>query len=150
MDTSWIQIFILTLSECVAPAGKTVCQEQQFELRFLSQEDCSYALEQLIALKDEAEYVIVNRQKSGCAPSAAESKTYASLDAINDANKNTVGWRVPGSEDARRIEVNQSYSERLSELMPCKDTGDVVPCKVGDIIVEEQAKGDSVDVWKRD
>lgn len=149
MDTSWIQIFILTLSECVAPAGKTVCQEQQFEMRFLSQEDCGYALEQLIAMKDEAEYVIVNRQKSGCAPSAAESETYASLDAINEAHKDTVGWRMSGNDNARRIEVNKNHSERLSELMPCEETGGVVPCKIGDIIVEEESTGDSVDVWKR-
>ncbi|NQV86816.1 MAG: hypothetical protein HQ492_07045 [Woeseiaceae bacterium] len=150
MDTSWIQIFILTLSECVAPAGKTVCQEQQFELRFFSQDDCTYALEQLIATKEDAEYVIVNRQKSGCAPSAAETKTYASLDAINDANKNTVGWRAAGGEEAGRIVVNEGHSERLSDLMSCEETGGVVPCRVGDIIVEEEATGDSVDVWKRD
>jgi len=64
MATAWIQVFILTFVECVAPAGKTVCQEQQFELQFLTQADCQYALEQLIAMKGEAEHVIVNRQKS--------------------------------------------------------------------------------------
>ena len=149
MDTSWIQIFILTLAECVAPAGKTVCQEQQFELRFLSQEDCQYALEQLIAMKDEADHVIVNRQKSGCAPSAAESDTFPSLDAIKEANKDTVGWRVPGEGDVRRSAVNKDHRERLGELMSCEETGNVVPCKVGDIIVED-ASGDSVEVWKSD
>ena len=34
MDTAWIQVFVLTLSECVAPAGKTICQEQAFELDY--------------------------------------------------------------------------------------------------------------------
>jgi len=65
MEVAWIQVFILTFAECVAPAGKTVCQEQQFELQFLSKADCEYALEQLIVMKDQAQYVIVNRQKSG-------------------------------------------------------------------------------------
>ena len=60
METAWIQVFILSISECVAPAGKTVCQEQQFELEFLTRSDCEVALEQFIALKDESERVIVD------------------------------------------------------------------------------------------
>ena len=36
MDTAWIQVFVLTLSECVAPAGKAVCQEREFDLQFLT------------------------------------------------------------------------------------------------------------------
>jgi hypothetical protein len=149
MDTSWIQIFILTFAECVAPAGKTVCQEQQFELQFLSQADCDYALEQLIAMKDEAEHVIVNRQKSVCTPSAAESRAFPSLEAINDEYKDVVGWRVPGESDIRREAVNKNHHERLEALMTCEETSNVVPCKVGDIIVED-ATGDSVEVWKSD
>lgn len=149
METAWIQIFILTLAECVAPAGKTVCQEQQFELQFLSKADCEYALEQLISMKDEAEHVIVNRQKSGCAPSAVESDTFPSLEAINEAYKESVGWRVPGAGDARRAVVNKDHRERLADLKSCEETAGVAPCKIGDIIVED-ATGDSVEVWKRD
>ena len=149
MATTWIQVFILTLAECVAPAGKTVCQEQHFELQFLNLSDCEYALEQLITMKDQSDYVIVNRQNSGCAPSAAESESYASLDAINEANKDTAGWQVPGENDARRSAVNMDHSERLEDLMSCEETNFVVPCKIGDIIVED-ATGNSVDVWKRD
>lgn len=149
MDTSWIQIFVLTFAECVAPAGKTVCQEQQFELRFLSRADCNYALEQFLAMKDEDEHVIVNRQKSGCAPSAAQSQTFPSLEAINDEYKDTVGWRAPGESDIRRSAVNKDHRQRLETLMSCEETGNVVPCKVGDIIVED-TDGDRVDVWKSD
>jgi hypothetical protein len=149
MATTWIQVFILTLAECVAPAGKTVCQEQHFELQFLNLRDCEYALEQLITMKDQSDYVIVNRQKSGCAPSAVESESFASLDAINEANKDTVGWRVPGENDARRSAVNMDHNERLNDLMSCEETDFVVPCKIGDIIVED-ATGNSVEVWKRD
>lgn len=149
METAWIQIFILTLSECVAPAGKTVCQEQQFELQFLSEADCQYALEQLIVMKDEADHVIVNRKKSGCAPSAADIGTFSSLDAINDANKDTIGWRAPGDNDVRRATVNEDHRDRLADLESCEATGGAAPCKIGDIIVEK-ATGDSVEVWKRD
>jgi hypothetical protein len=149
METAWIQIFILTFAECVAPAGKTVCQEQQFELQFLSSADCEYALEQLISMKGGADHVIVNRQKSACTPSAVESDTFASLEAINEAYKDMAGWRVPNEGDVRRSVVNKDHSERLAELMTCEETSNVVPCKVGDIIVED-ATGDSVEVWKKD
>ena len=149
MASAWIEIFILTLSECVAPAGKTVCQEQQFELQFLTQNDCEYALEQMIAMKDEADNVIIDRTKSGCAQSAAEGRTYESLEAISEANKDTLGWRAPGDDDARRKAVNRDHSDRLIDLMSCEETSGVVPCKIGDIIVED-ATGDSVEVWKRD
>ena len=147
METAWIQIFILTFAECVAPAGKTVCQEQQFELAFLSLADCDYALEQFIAMKDENEHVIINRQKTSCAPSAVEGNTFASLEVINEEYKDTVGWRAPGQSDLRRRVVNKDHKARLEGLMSCEETNNVVPCKVGDIIVED-ASGDKVDVWK--
>ena len=149
METVWIQIFILTLAECVAPAGKTVCQEQQFELQFLSKSDCEYALQQLIAMKDEADYVIVNRQKSRCVPSAAESGAFSSLDAISEANKDTAGWRQPGISSVQRRVINNDHRERLDELTSCEETEGKAPCKIGDIIVED-ATGDSVEVWQRD
>ncbi len=149
METAWIQVFILTLAECVAPAGKTVCQEQQFELQFLTRADCEYALEQLIATKDETDYVIVNRQKSGCAPSAVESNVFASLEAINEAHRDSAGWRAPDAGDKRRALVSKDHHQRLVELKTCEETDGAAPCKVGDIIVEE-ATGDRVDVWKRD
>ena len=149
MDTTWIQVFILTFSECVAPAGKTVCQEQQFELQFLTRDDCEYALQQLSAMKDEAEHVIVNRQKSGCSPSGVQTESYASLEAINAAHQDKAGWRSPVKEEARRSAVSKSHNERLAHLKTCEETEGAAPCKIGDIIVEE-ATGDNIDVWKRD
>ncbi len=149
METVWIQVFILTLAECVAPVGKTVCQEQQFELQFLSREDCEYALQEMIAMKDEFDHVIVNRPRSGCAPSAIKSSSYASREAITDALKDSPGWRAPGAADVRRAVVNKGHRERLADLKSCEETGGAAPCKIGEIIVEE-ASGDSVEVWKRD
>ena len=149
METVWIQIFILTFAECVAPAGKTVCQEQQFELQFLNMGDCEYALEQLIAMKDEAEHVIVNHKKSACTSSAVESNAFASLESINEAYKDTAGWRVPGAGDTRRSVVNKDHSERLDALKSCEETAGAAPCRIGEIIVEDATK-DSVEVWKSD
>jgi hypothetical protein len=149
MGTAWIQIFILTFSECVAPSGKTVCQEQQFELQFLSKKDCEYALQQFIAAKEQLDYVIVDRQKSVCTPSAAQSESYASLADLEAQHRDTEGWRAPGENESRRTAISEKHSERLANLMPCEETNYVVPCRVGDIIVED-VTGDSVEIWKRD
>ena len=147
METAWIQVFILTFSECVAPAGKTVCQQQQFELEFLSRRDCEYALEQLIAMKDDLDNVIVDHGKSGCTASAREAGVYGSSDDIRKANEDN--WRDPENADVRRAVVNEEHSERLANLKSCEETAGAAPCKVGNIIIEEPT-GPSVDVWRRD
>jgi hypothetical protein len=149
MATAWIQVFILTFAECVAPAGKTVCQEQQFELQFLSRADCEYALLQLTTMKDEADHVIVNRQNSGCAATAVETEVHASLDAINEAHQDTANWRAPVVSDVRGTLANKDHQERLDALMSCEETSNVAPCRIGDIIVED-ATDSSVEVWKSD
>jgi hypothetical protein len=149
MATAWIQVFILTFAECVAPAGKTVCQEQQFELQFSSRSDCEYALFQLITTKDQSDRIIVNRQKSVCVPSAIESEIYDSLEAINEANKDTPDWRVPGENEAEQMITDRAHRERLETLMSCEETAYIAPCKIGGIIVED-ATGSGVDVWKSD
>ena len=103
METAWIQVFILTFSECVAPAGKTVCQQQQFELEFLTRQDCEYALEQLIAMKDDLDNVIVDHGKSGCTVSAREMGVFESAEDIRRANEDN--WRDPekrGCSSCRR------------------------------------------------
>ena len=148
MDTAWIQVFVLTIAECVAPAGKTVCQEQTFELQFLTDADCRVALEQLITLKEESANVIVDRAGSGCAPSAREAEAFASLEAISEANRETIGWRQPGPEDDEST-TRMAYKERLEALETCEETKGVTPCKVGEIIIED-AMGEPVEVWRRD
>ena len=43
METAWIQVFVLTLSQCIAPAGKMVCQEETVQYHFTNEEDCGRA-----------------------------------------------------------------------------------------------------------
>jgi hypothetical protein len=100
-------------------------------------------------LKDQADNVIVNRQKSGCVPSAVESEIHASFDAINAAHEDTANWRIPGENDIRRTLANKDHQARLAALMSCEETSNVAPCKIGDIIVED-ATDNSVEVWKSD
>lgn len=145
MDTTWIQVFVLTLSECVAPAGKTVCQQNEIEMQFLTESDCRAVLEQLTTLKDQSENVIVNRQESGCAPSARESKAF---DSLEDARAASGGedWRDP--ERAGRAPTDQSHAERLKALKSCDETKGRAPCKSGDIIVEGTESGSKVEIWR--
>ena len=110
METAWIQVFVLTIAECMAPAGKTVCQEREFELMFLTETDCQVALEQLITLKEASANTIVDRARSGCAPTAREADAYASLEAINEANKDQIGWRVPGPDDDSSSTTRLAYA----------------------------------------
>ena len=110
MDIAWIQVFVLTLSECVAPAGKTVCQEQTLELQFLTQADCEVALQQLVSLKQESESVIIDPANASCAPTARQRQVFASLDAIEAANQGKENWQAPSV--ARRASRRPARSVR--------------------------------------
>ena len=114
MDTSWIQVFVLTLSECVAPAGKTVCQEQEFDLQFLTRADCEFALEQLVTLKEESASVIVDRSKSSCAASARESAVFLGPEAVSYASPKSDGWKEPDdtSENHQRHKRSQNQATK--------------------------------------
>jgi len=147
MDIAWIQVFVLTLAECVAPAGKSICQEQEFELQFLTKADCEVALEQLVSLKEESAAVIVNSGRSHCAPAARQRDVFESLEAINEAFD--ADWEAPQSGEAKPGARQISHKGRLEELKSCEETEGIAPCKIGDIIMEG-ADGDSVEVWRRD
>ena len=97
MDTAWIQVFVLTIAECVAPAGKTVGQEQELEMLFLNENDCKVALQQLVSLKSASESVIVDAGHSKCAPSAREREVFPNMDEVKEALGDTIGWRTPES-----------------------------------------------------
>lgn len=150
MDTAWIQVFVLTIAECVAPAGKTVCQEQQLEMFFLNENDCNVALEQLVSLKSKAENVIVDAERSKCAPTARRKEIFPSLDAVNQSVANRDDWRAPEAA-AREPDFTQaSHQERLATMKSCEESEGVAPCKIGDIVIEAAASGTPVEVWRRE
>jgi len=146
MDAVWIKVFVLTLSECVAPAGKTVCQEQELEMQFLARSECEAALEQMIAIKEQSPTSIVNRQKSSCVPSAREVKAFASVEEAKQAG-DASGWRDPAAPEAIAASA-KSYAERLEKLSSCEESSGVAPCRLGDIIVEGTSDGKPVEVWR--
>jgi hypothetical protein len=149
MDTAWIQVFVLTVSECVAPAGKTVCQEQQLQMQFVDQAECELALEQILSLKERADDVIVYKDKSGCAASARQLPVFASM---NDVKHNLAAdetWSEPEVAEAPDDFIKTAHKERLAQLSECDAAGGVAPCKIGDIIIEGAAP-QTVEVWRRD
>lgn len=150
MDTAWIQVFVLTIAECVAPAGKTVCQEQQLEMIFLNENDCNVALVQLVSLKSNAENVIVDAERSTCTPTARRKEVFQSLNDVSQAYAGIPGWTAPEITDPETDFTQASHQERLTALKTCEETNGVAPCKIGEIVIEAAASGEPVEVWRRD
>jgi len=150
METAWIQVFVLTLAECVAPAGKTVCQEQEFQLEFLNRADCEVALQQLVSFKDESANVIVNKNQTGCAVSARERQIFDSVSAVSSASTDAGEWQAPQAAAVEPAASRVSHQERLDELPSCDDVKGKPPCKMEGIIVESEISGEPVEVWRRD
>jgi hypothetical protein len=150
MDTAWIQVVVLTVAECVAPAGKSVCQEREFELQFLTQSECEFALEQLITLKDASDIVIVDKNKSSCAPSARQQSVFASLADVMESVEDKQGWRAPDIEISAPGSAQTAHKTRVESLATCDESQGVPPCSVGDIIIEDMANAKQIDVWRRE
>lgn len=156
MDTAWIQVFVLTLSECVAPSGKTICQEQETQYVFFERRDCEAVLNDLVTAKKNDETVIVNPDRSRCLPSARQRPVYASLEEANQQLADIEGWGVipPGQEEPEdRQQADSSrmaYLDRLESLPECDAGRSVTPCKVGQIIVESPSEEEQVEIWRKD
>jgi len=159
MDTGWIQVFVLTLAECVAPAGKTVCQEQQVQYQFVDRQECETVLQQLIDYSAAAENVIVNAEQSSCLPAVVEQTVFASVAEADEQLSETEGWGVleaekqaqrEGEADAEGDgETAAAHRQRLASLPACEDVNRRPPCKVGQIIVEAES-GQDLEVWRQD
>lgn len=148
MDTGWIQVFVLVMTECVAPAGKSVCQEQELRYEFFDKGDCEVVLEQLLAHKDSAENIIVNKEKSACLPTAKKQRIFHSLDDAKNALENTDGWgKIPVADDTMDF-TEEAHRERLANIPECSEIGDVPPCKIGEIIVEGSTNS-KFEIWRQ-
>lgn len=148
METAWIQVFILSLTQCVAPLGKMVCQEETVEYRFASQGDCDRALGQMLDYAERADNVLVNRQKSTCRAAALESKVYASGEEANPARGASEGFVLIEGKEPPADFMQVAHQERLGNLQECEQTGGAAPCKIGQIIIEP-ASEKRLEVWKR-
>lgn len=150
MDTAWIQVFVLTMSECVAPSGKTVCQQQEYQLEFASEAACQTARDELIRLKSSMDNVIVDRGRTRCASSVRQGQVFGSLEEAKSAIES--GPAQPAEpQTAEKVAdfTEKAHKERLESLPTCEEARGRAPCKVGMIIIEGESE-QSAEVWRRD
>lgn len=148
MGTAWIKVVVLTLAECVAPEGKTVCQEQQVHYYFFDEAECQKVLEQLIDYRDGFDNVIVNKENSSCLPAAKNWQVFNSRTEVDRFFANTEGLGVLSDEPTPRDSMRERHYKRLQEMPVCDDEKLVTPCRRGDIIVESVSEN-KTDVWKK-
>jgi len=149
METAWIQVFVLTLSECLAPAGKTICQEQELQMQFVSQADCELAREQFIFLADRADDVIIDKDKTRCEVTVTQQAVFSTQDDLRQHANIESAWvdSPPGDRtvDPARI----AHQERLEVLPACTDVDSEMPCTVGEIIIEGEDE-QRTDIWRKE
>jgi hypothetical protein len=150
MDTAWIQVFILTMSECIAPSGKTVCQQQEYRLEFATAEACEVARQQLVGLKSQMDNVIVDQGRTRCAASARQQRVFASLDEVMAEMAPSEGFAAPAESQPAKLvtTAEKQHKDRLASLPTCEDAQGRRPCKIGEIILEESTQ-QAAEVWRR-
>ena len=151
MDTAWIKVVVLTLTECVAPEGKTVCQEAVAQYYFMDQAECETVLDQLIDYRTKLDNIIVNRSQSHCKTSAQFGQVYDS-DAEVDKVLAAAGDQTLASTTAKAGQKDfqqEAHASRLDTLPECDTQTEVRPCKMGEIIIEAAVTAEP-DVWTRD
>lgn len=148
METAWIQVFVLMMSECIAPSGKTVCQQQEYNIEFASKAACELAREQMVSLKELTSNIIVNRERTRCIASAKETQVYASVEDASSALQTQGDWAPPATAAKVDNPAEKAHKERLASLPTCEDARGRAPCKIGEIIVEGETQ-QSAEVWRR-
>lgn len=150
MDTAWIQVFILTISECVAPSGKTVCQQQEYQLDFASAQACEMAREQLVLLKTQNQNTIIDRERTRCSSSVRKHTVFASVEEANDALGIAEESAASPQPAAKTADFSQkAHKERLASLPTCEEARGRAPCKIGEIIIEGDTE-QRAEVWRRE
>lgn len=148
MATAWVKVVVLTLTECVAPEGKTVCQEQQVQHYFVEQSQCEAVLTEMIEYRTDRKDVIVDAGKSSCLPTLKNVEIFGSEAEADQAFADTEGWGVLPVEPQQKDFLQVRHEERLSTLPDCDDETGIVPCKMGEIIIEG-ATAKKTEIWRQ-
>ena len=149
METAWIKVFVLSLSQCIAPAGKIICQEETVEYQFANEEDCASALVQMMDMAAHVDNVLIDRQKSDCRPAVKESNVFASdADAASSLGTDA-NVLLTSDEPPQPDRLQAAHDERLQNTKSCEETSGVAPCRIGSIIVEPAAEAVRSNVWKQ-
>jgi len=101
---------------------------------------------------DAGEFCQLGRSQShrrNATPTARQQPVFASLAAIEDANRDKANWKAPATSDTAPGMALASHRERLASLPDCDEDGAEAPCKVGEIIIEA-GDVEPVEVWRRE
>ena len=137
MNIAWIKVVVLTLAECVAPEGKTVCQEQETQYYFVDEAECQKVLEQLVDYRDGFKNVIVNKADSSCTATTRSSEVFATRADADPTFVDAEGYVVAGESPKKKDFMQERHDARLQDLQVCDDSNLITPCRHGDIIVEK-------------
>lgn len=149
METAWIQIFVLTLTQCIAPVGKMVCQEESLEFQFADRVDCESALLQMLDVAARVDNVIVERDKSHCRAMSKQVKVFANANAAGERFKDAEDDRLPTQDNSPSDFTQAQHQERLKNLHNCDEVAGVAPCKIGEIIIEAADDTTQTEIWRR-
>ncbi len=149
MDAAWVKVVVLTLAECVAPEGKTVCQEQDTQFYFFEEEQCETVLQQLIEYRNGLDNVIVNAAKSSCLTAVLNRPTFSSQSEADRVYSGTKGLIDTSADAPEKDFIQVAHEKRLDELPECTANVDVKPCKQGQIIIE-QSDAPQTQVWRQE
>lgn len=149
METAWIKVFVLSLTQCIAPAGKIICQEETVEYQFANEDDCASALVQMMDMASHVDNVLIDRQKSDCRPAVKESSVFASDVDAQSSLGSSANVVLPRDESSRTDDLQAAHNERLENTKTCDETSGVAPCRIGAIIVEPAAEAVRSNVWKQ-
>jgi len=150
METGWIQIFVLTLTQCIAPAGKMVCEEQSVQFQFADQVDCEVALAQMLDVASRVDNVLVKRESSTCRPGTKQVRVFAESGAAGAQFEGAENVALQLKDDPPPDFTRVAHEERLESLHNCDEVAGVAPCKIGEIIVEAAADDSrKTEIWRR-
>ena len=149
METAWIQVFVLTMTQCIAPAGKMVCQEETVEYYFTSEDDCARALVQMVDLAARADNILVDRDRSDCKPAVKETSVFASSDDARSSMSPGQDVVLIDDEIPAPDFMQSAHNDRLKDMQACDETDGVAPCKIGDIIIEAAAEVRQTQIWQQ-
>lgn len=149
METAWIQVFVLTLTQCLAPAGKMVCQEETVEYYFSSEDDCARALVQMVDLAARADNILVDRERSDCKPGVKQTQVFASGDEARASMTGGASVLLINDEVPPADFMQTAHNDRLKDMQTCEESDGVTPCKIGDIIIEGATESPKSQVWRR-
>ncbi len=149
METAWIQVFVLTLTQCLAPAGKMICQEETVEYYFSSEDDCARALVQMVDLAARADNILVDRERSDCKPGVRQTRVFASGDEARSSMTGGANILLIDDEVPPPDFIQSAHNDRLKDLKTCDEADGVAPCKIGDIIIEEATESPRTQVWRQ-